>query len=313
MKVTLLPMNGLGNRLQALSSSSIIAKTLGYGLEVKWPKQAVFSADWKLLFDSLPGVNSICDFPESNEFINTIPNFTQFEKYSNQITLRNLRLGDQRHMPRLRKLIRESKSSPEILIITGEKFYFNGSRFFSDSDEFRSLRQEYYSKVKFSSKIEEELASILQILGNGFWAIHLRTTDRIKEKVSDARILHKINAGRAKGQLSNVVYISSDDRETALYWKASLEALNFKVVLQIDIPRDRSSESEAFYAMVDWLVLSKASRIVSYGETTFSYEAAVAGGSFSNRIYVQDSLSRKIGRAISRNILAIRLYRKFPF
>jgi len=313
MKVTVLPMNGLGNRLQALSSSSILAKTLGYRLEVKWPKQAVFSSDWKLLFDSLPGANSICDFPESNEFINTIPNFTQFEKHSNQITLRNLRLGDQRHMPRLRRLFKKSKSSPEVLIVTGEKFYFNGSRFFHDSDEFRSLRREYYSKVKFSSKIEEEFTSILQILGNEFWAIHLRTTDRIKEKVSNKRILHKIKAGRSKGQLSNFVYISSDDREAALYWKASLEALNFKVVLQIDIPRDRSSESEAFYAMTDWLVLSKASRIVSYGETTFSYEAAVAGGSFSNRIYVQDSLSRKIGRAISRNILAIRLYRKIPF
>ena len=306
-------MNGLGNRLQALSSASILAESLGCELEVKWPKQGVFSSSWNLIFDSLPNVNSIFDFPESEDFIKSIPRFIEYKKSQNQITLRNLRLGDQRYMPRLKKYLQRSKNSPDVLIISGEKFHLGGSRFFKDSYDFRSLRQNFYSKVKFSSKIEEELAAMLKILGSSFWAVHLRNTDKIKEKVSDEKILQAIKGAKSKDQLSNSVYISSDDREAALYWKKTLEILDFRVVLQIDILRDRASASEPFFAMTDWLVLSKASRIVSYGESTFSYEAAVAGGSFSNRIYVHDSLYRKIVRELSKRILMFRLYRKLPF
>lgn len=313
MKITLVPMNGLGNRLQALSSASILARSLGFELEIKWPRQEVFSSGWNLLFDSLPEANSICDFSESNEFIKTIPKFTQFEKHHNQISLRNLRIGDQRYMPKLRKFLKKAKNLPSILIISGEKFYLNGSRFFHDSAEFRSLRQKYYSQVKYSSKIEAELYSILKHLDIGFWALHLRTTDRKEEMVSEDKILQKIKKQKSKGQLSNFVYISSDNMETALNWKDILEDLKFNTVLRSDIPRDRLLETEAFYAMTDWLVLSKANKIVSYGKTTFSYEAAVAGGTFSNRIYIRDSIFRMAKRKISKNLLIIRLYRKFPF
>ena len=184
----------------------------------------------------------------------------------------------------------------------------------SDSSEFRALRREFYSKIKFSSSVKDLLEKIEKKFEPDYWAIHLRETDRKKDSLSIKRIIDEILKLNNIGAMRKTqVYIASDEQKRGLELRDKLVELGFRPLYLSELNRNRLSESEGLFSVLDWILLSRATRIVSYGSTTFSYEAAVAGGSFENRIYISDGLIKKIIKSMNKELLNLQLYGKFPY
>ena len=50
----------------------------------------------------------------------------------------------------------------------------------------------------------------------------------------------------------------------------------------------------------------------SYGSTTYSYEASVAGGIFESRTHIAKSSIEATKRSVQKELLDFKLYRKLP-
>ncbi len=311
MRVIAIPRNGLGNRLQMLSSSDYIAEGLGTNLEVIWTHQAVFPSDYSAVFKEIEGITFL---NSANPEIRNFRSFTNHDVVTNTITMKNLRAGDQIFIPKLREFLDRCTASTTLLIESGEKFWLKGGRYFSDSNEFRIIRKNFYQRIVYSDAVKKLVQERSIGLTDEYWAVHLRETDRLREALPIERVVKAIISSEGIHSLSSEsVYIASDNEKRGMELKNRLHQLGIKTVFHADMNRDRLSLDESVESMADWVLLSRASRIVSYGSTTFSYEAAVAGGTFDRRIHIKDSIVRKTKRNVSKELLNLKLYGKLPY
>jgi hypothetical protein len=314
MKIIAVPRNGFGNRMQMLASSTLLAKRLDAELIVHWTPQPVFKAQSGQIFDEVPGVRFV-DYPDlESSYPFEMPTFTNFDSENNRITLKNLRVGDQAFMPSLKRILQTHSEISEIWIESGEKFLFEQDRNFQDSPEFRRLRMNFYNQVKFQKSILHNLNSLLSQVGEEFWAVHIRDNDRKSETIHNAKIVKEIQKNKSKVEkIGKTVFLASDNARRGVELKALLEKEGYDVFFDEAKNRDRLNPDEAQESIVDWLALRNAKCIVSFGGTTFSYEALVAGNSFDSRIYLKPSKGRRALSKIHKEALLFRLYGKIPF
>ena len=313
MKVVAIPRNGLGNRLQMLASCKILASDLNADFEIVWDEQDIFTSTFSTIFHSIDNTTTIDAGTTKQVFASEYPDFTNYDAEKNIITLKNLRIGDQAFMPKLRRLILSANSSTSIVVISGEKFLLNEGPSFKDSPDFRKNRQSFYRDIKFSEPVNLLVNERLSSLSSNFWAIHLRATDRSSEAMSLSKIKNAILATRYSLNLKDRnVFIASDDQERGLHLSSALTNEGFKVIFFPEINRNRLSNHEALDSIVDWILLSKARQVFSYGSTTYSYEASVAGGTFESRIHLAEGKIHQAKRMLQKELLDFRLYGKIP-
>lgn len=313
MKIVAIPRNGIGNRLQMLASAYILARNLNADLEVHWTKQAVFRSSFNDIFEEIPCASVFEDSGNEEKSKFDLPQFTNYEKAANRVTMKNLRLGDQFFMPELKQILSQSSKETDVWVESGEKFSINEGRSFFDSLEFRAARLEFYNQIKFNPQIIEKFNLISKETGPKYWAVHIRGNDRNSESISNPKILNQL----AKKQkylrsVSATVFIASDDVGRGQDLAASLTQEGYKVIFDPNKNRNRLSSEEAQESVVDWLGLKNASSVVSYGGTTYSYEAVVAGNSYDSRIYLSQSVNRRITDRLRKEVLFFKLYGKVP-
>ena len=173
---------------------------------------------------------------------------------------------------------------------------------------------EFYNQIVFNRGILDNSDSLLSQLGEVFWAVHIRDNDRKSEAIYNDRIIKEIR--RNKSQIEEIgrrVFLASDNTRRGVELKALLEKEGYEVFFDEAKNRDRLNPYEAQESIVDWLALKNAKCVVSFGGTTFSYEALVAGDSFDSRIYLKPSTRKRILSKIRKVILLFKLYGKIPF
>ena len=314
MKIIAIPRNGFGNRMQMLASSQLMATQLNAELFVHWTEQSVFRAPHQEIFEEIPGVSfldhSTSDSPISLE----LPTFTNFDRDKNRITLKNLRVGDQAFMPTLRRMLRRYPEASEIWIESGEKFLLGQKRSFKDSTEFRKSRMDFYKEIKFNKRIIENSNSLLRQLGSEYYAIHIRDTDRKSETVNNESLINEILGNRSNIKLpKKKFFIASDNSIRGAELKDLLSQKGFEAFFDANKNRDRLNPDEVQGSVVDWLALKGARTVVSFGGTTFSYEAVVAGNSFNSRVHLKPKILRRCLKKLSKEVLLLKLYGKLPF
>jgi hypothetical protein len=314
MKIIAIPRNGFGNRMQMLASSYLMARQLNAELFVHWTEQPVFRAQHQEIFEEIPGVNFL-DYPTSDSpILLELPTFTNFDRDKNRITLKNLRVGDQAFMPTLRRMLRKHPEASEIWIESGEKFSLDQKRTFNDSASFRESRMAFYREIKFNKKIIENSKLLLGQLGSDYRAVHIRDTDRKSETVNNERLTKEIFRNR-----SNVTapekrfFIASDDAIRGAELKDLLIQKDLEVYFDAGKNRNRLNPNEVQESIVDWLALKGAQSVISFGGTTFSYEAVVAGNSFNSRVHLKPQIHRRCLSKLSKEVLLFNLYGKLPF
>lgn len=314
MKIIAIPRNGFGNRMQMLASSYLMATQLNAELFVYWTEQPVFRAPHQEIFEEIPGVNfldySTADSPSTLE----LPTFTNYDRDKNRITLKNLRVGDQAFMPTLRRMLDKFPGVAEIWIESGEKFLLDQRRTFKDSASFRESRMAFYDKVKFNKRIIENSKLLLSQLGNEYCAMHIRDTDRKSETVNNERLIKEIFRNRPNVKVSEKkIFIASDDSIRGTELKDLLIQKDLEVFFDADKVRDRLNPTEVQGSIVDWLALKRAQSVISFGGTTFSYEAVVAGNSFNSRVHLKPQIHRRCLNKLGKEVLLFNLYGKLPF
>jgi hypothetical protein len=314
MKIIAIPRNGFGNRMQMLASSYLMARQLNAELFVHWTEQPVFRAQHQEIFEEIPGVNFL-DYPTSDSpILLELPTFTNFDRDKNRITLKNLRVGDQAFMPTLRRMLRRYPGASEIWIESGEKFSLNQKRSFKDSTEFRKSRLDFYKEITFNKRIVENSHSLLSQLGSEYCAIHIRDTDRKSETVNNESLISEILGNHSNRKVSEKkIFIASDNTMRGAEIKDLLKQKGFEVFFDADKNRDRLNPDEVQGSVVDWLALRGAKTVVSFGGTTFSYEAIVAGNSFDSRVHLKPKILRRCLNRFSNEVLLLNLYGKLPF
>ena len=313
MKVVAIPRNGLGNRLQMLASCKTLATELNADFEIVWDTQEIFTSSFSAIFQSIDNTKIIDPVAIQQVIPFETPDFTNYDPENNIITLKNLRIGDQAFMPKLRRLIVSANSSTSIAVISGEKFLLSQKPSFKDSRDFRGMRQSFYKNIQFSDSVKLLVNERLSTLGRNFWSVHLRATDRSAEALSLGRITDAILVHNNSLNLKNdSVYIASDDQERGLQLSSALTDQGFKVVFIPEINRNRLSNHEALDSAVDWILLSKARQVFSYGSTTYSYEASVAVGTFESRVDLTEGKIHQAKRAVQKEALDFKLYGKLP-
>jgi len=306
------PQNGLANRLQAIASGILLANELGMTLKVHWIVEKAMPISSNEIFDEKTLLEYFISPEESNVYNEIVEKAKYFVSLdANYIVVKGMRLGEQRLMNKLKNEITNQKENLDIVVISGGKFLLNRNRFFTDSSTFRTLRKEVYNQLKFHKKILENVDALQKQLGKNYVAVHLRGTDRISETIKIKKFIKLLKLDLNK--IYESIFICGDSYDRRMALQDLLEKTGFNNIVVPEIDFSRSTVSGIQDAAADWLVLSKAKKIIFSEGTTFSYEAAVAGGVFSNSVILkQNRFYRFYRKSVSRLKMA-KLYKQVPF
>jgi hypothetical protein len=309
----LIPVNGLVNRLRAMSSSFIWASENGYRLHIIWKKSHVMNCDAELLF----GPNLLNQFflqkapKEVMEFsLEVNPRF-EFDENRSTVFIAGGRNGEQESLRRL-KTCQEGnlENLSRIVVRSGGLFHDCAIEGCVDCESFRSKRFDFYSMLEFSIQVENEMRSRQILSVPTFQGIHIRQTDKTRdEQVSVerlARIVKKKNELLGISHSNSLVYICGDNASGITAMENALEKRGLNCIANKELEFDRNKSSSAISALVDWLQLARANYIVYYGNTSFGYEAAVKGNNFSNSIHLEPQ-----GKVAIKLYLKIKNFIKF--
>ena len=311
-QIVIIPRNGYINRLQGMASAQILADQIGAELKVAWAPQDAAPAQAKIVFDSAvidsdfiseEKCQQMCGFPpnEIPRYLNT----SATESGARVVTLAGYELGEQYFMRELRDLIDTSPDVQIIAISSGGRFSLKSETpsVAWDSQNFQSERARWYAKQNFSEKIESAIRGAA--VSEPYFGLHLRYSDRAhqaptRREINRAvqRLASEINVRR--------VFIASDSRTEREWWSIKLKEQGFSVWWHDTAGNNRTHESGALGALIDWRLLGMSKSLVYFKESSYGYEAAVATQNFSGSIGLEANRIRSLsvrGKDLARNAI----------
>jgi hypothetical protein len=310
VRIKLIPRNGLGNRLQAITSAIVLSQDLDAEVRILWSEESQLPLKAEQVFSSstLSELFEECTEPQISLLLSEIPEFLTTSEETGQIFLRGNRLGEQKFMKKISELIRLNANYKQITIVAGGQFELNRNRKLVQRQlKFQERRQHVYEKLIFNEAINDYADSMLRSLTKPYIALHLRGTDRANQSISDhllvresIRIDKKINTG------SFLIVGDSADRIAKV--KRLFEAESISPQLSPVKELTRTSLTGSRMAIQDWILLKNAAVIVASSTSTFAVEAAVAGGIYEKSVFLKPNLAK---RARIYLLEKLALFRKF--
>jgi len=274
--VVIVPRNGYANRLQAWASASALADSIGASTRVFWEPEGVAAADPFDLFDA-PWFESLSISKEDlNDLVggdhDSVPRYLTHDVVRSVMYLAGHDLGEQAFIPELIKLGKSLSTPHTLVIIAGGKFHT------VDASHARAARQEFYQSLRWNAAINE-VVEPLTLRHGPYVALHIRTTDRSIEapgRTSIRRALEQVRGASAGRSL----FVCADTAHSRRTWSKEAQRLGFDTWTVEEVEYDRSIPANGVSAMVDWLLLADAEMVIHPRDSTFSSEAAVAGGTW---------------------------------
>lgn len=292
-RIVLMPINGLVNRIRSMASAYILAEQKDLDLDFIWADSEVMNCAPQELFSrefchKYFGRNSLDAEYEALSGID-VETFFESGKY---LILAGGRTGEQAYMDRILKRLKSKSNINTILMKSGGLFHACAITNCSDCKEFQSGRARFYSTLGMSTSVMKEVELIKMKLGDSYYGLHLRQTDKSRdERVSIKRIIRAMRNDSAKnGFASNEVpsvFLCGDDKSGLEEASYILDKFGLNNFFRSEINFNRETAQNAISAYADWLTLSRAKKIFFYGNTSFSYEAAVFGKIFDQSIHLE--------------------------
>ena len=307
-RIVLVPRNGLGNRLQAWSSASILARAWHVPLDVLWEPEPAAPAPFDQLFAGPPeftGLNqSWLNRSALDEFIGAphedLPRYLTMSDDGRLAVLAGHDRGEQVFMDQVVALNERVGQPLTLVIIAGGLFHLHGSS--PDAERvFTAERREFYSSLQWHSEI---LHRAVEVSPTGdYVALHLRTTDRSLEAPTD-RVISSALAHMHSQLGIDSLFIAADTSEGRETWSTRARSLGFEPWSVDDTDFSRVTLSGGRSAAVDWLLLSRAQAITFAAASTFSWEASTAAGCETWPL-VAGSFTKRLrrGRSHLRNVI----------
>ena len=285
-----------------------MAHALGRSLSIAWATERTMPARAEDVFAKEYIEDNFLAYPELDNYKNILisrpPLVT--EKYDSFL-ISGTRYGEQRFINKFDYKFRTLDPTIDIVLNIGGKFKLGRNLFFRDDEYFRDERSRFYSKIKLSDNITNRIAENLAIFDRKTISLHVRGTDRSAESINDHKILKAITKDSMNDDWKRI-FISGDEAQRVGALKKKLIDRGFDAFTLENTCRDRSAVRGVLDAVVDWNLLSKSRKIIFFEGTTFSYEAAVAGGIFSKSIMLRQNIYRRVKRISLNELANYRLY-----
>lgn len=268
--ITVVPLNGWGNRLRAMAAASLMAKRLGATFRIAWvPESNVFPATARRIFRaprqdfiSFSALRSEIGLSERLP-----PKYLTTWAGGEIILLRGFDQGEQAFMAALGAAL-ECPSARAVIIWAGDHFTSAAAEPELDT-ELDQHKADYFASLAFRSHIERMAT---RLAPPGCSALHLRFGDRRHQAPDRKAIRATLGAVAARGQDWIVL---GDDRNEIEFWSRHLQTLGVESIAAPGRSVSRRRPRDAAMAVMDWLLLARSSRLVHFERTTFATEAAV--------------------------------------
>lgn len=295
-----------------MASAQILADQVGAELKVVWAPQDAAPAQARMVFDSAlidrdfiseEKCQQICGFPlvEIPRYLNT----SETESGARVITLAGYEFGEQYFMRELRDLIDTSPDIQIIAISSGGRFSLKSESpsVAWDSQNFRSERALWYAKQIFSETIDSAIRGAA--VSEPYFGLHLRYSDRSRQAPTRREINRAVHRLASKINVRRV-FIASDSQTEREWWSIKLKERGFSVWWNDTAGGNRTQESGALGALIDWRLLGMSKSLVYFKESSYGYEAAVATDNFSGSIGLKANQIRSFsvrGKGFARNAI----------
>lgn len=270
----IVPRNGYANRLQAWASASILAADLRADLRVVWEPEAVAPAVPEDIFSPSTVTGSFAPSNLLADLLGTrhqdLPRYLNALPERDAVVLAGHDRGEQAFMASLAQLLAVPDGPSTLVIIAGGKFHL------PDRVPFAPALRGFYQGIAWSAAVDDRTNATLD--GHGpFIGLHVRQTDRSREAPADRSIATALGSLRDRFGVDSL-YLATDTEQARTTWQPRAAALGLRAWWMPGVDRDRGSVTAAIDAMAEWRVLASAMAIAYPAASTYSTEAAIAGG-----------------------------------
>lgn len=285
MQINVIPKNGLANRLRAMASAHLLAKSLGMRAGLYWKTERIFPANLVDLFN-LRGLEKAYD--AIGDYFSRFQDkdfeaLIKVESELGQVYVNSRRLGETTLLPSIIGIMDFACRSTEFSFYAGGLFHECMTSHCLDCPTFRSKRQQFYKLITNETYCEQEAINFLRSNSQEYIAVHLRKTEMQNEQVSyDVLCGELLNLPQIVSGRTRFVFLSGDDLPGVEEFARLVERIGLVPFWRESVNLQRSKVLGTRDALVDFILLSKSQAIVRSGPTTFSYEAAVLGGIFDS-------------------------------
>jgi hypothetical protein len=260
-QIEVYPVNGLGNRIQAIASGINSAKKMNVSLKIYWTVDDKFPLSSHEIFSkaTLKKFHFV-DVPVNPYDKNKI-GWTEFIE-NNQLLLKGGRKGEQYFIrPYLRDKL---KDRYENLIVVAGGFFDLSSDDFSPSEI-----RENFSEIAFSDRIVRECKLIQKKIPSAYSVLHLRYHDKTHESAKVSEVINYMK----KNSKSSPICILSDDLTKKTEVLKKLQALSLNIFIIDNSNLDRYTIEGLKNSLIEFLLIVDAETVFASAQSTFSHEA----------------------------------------
>ncbi len=273
--LVLYPQYGLANRLRAIASARILADFTGRKLFVNWIRYSKCNIEWEDLF-----LNRLDRYP--------LP-ATSFTK---GVTL----YDDNNDVSRFYWDMPQSLTGNPADVVAVRSCCNFQTREMS-RETYTSLKSLFYRSLQPLDSIQKTVDDLYRryFEGNKVVGLHIRRADHLYYRRKDPRLVSPTSLfieSMEKVLKSNPdtrFFLATDDRDEE---RAMRERFGVNVIVYEKENISRNTQTGMQDALVDWLLLSKSSRIIGSSTSSFSEEAAVVNMIEREPIVKEGELSR---------------------
>jgi hypothetical protein len=249
------PLGGLANRLRVVASAAIAAAAGGRELRLRWTIDGACGADWSELFENPIARADGAPSAEARRYDRGPVNFAVPGP------------GD-------------AADDPEPVVEIATFFQFKPRAMPMAS--FLAAKAAFYRSLTPVAPVRRALEELIarEFAGRPVVGVHIRRTDLVLAGTPPAvisptaRFLRRMRE-RVAAEPATRFFLATDDREEEERLAATFPG---RVFTHPKRSLDRARVEALQDALVDWLALGRCDRILRSAGTSFSREAALAGG-----------------------------------
>ena len=279
--VVLFPRNGLINRIQAMASTSQLAKAINAPTTTCWTDCGYLTTPADEVFDASfvnEHFTSAEALSEQGIRVDDIPLYVS--QQDKLIGLRGHDRGEQALLDSCLGLIGRAMTPTTLVIVAGGSFHIvREGR--GEPDEYRfflEAKRDYYRALPLHPAIEQRVQTTLTRNPAPFVGLHLRYSDLAHQAPFTRSIAHSLRTLTDKTGVTRV-FVASDSRPALREWLQRIDQMGLDPWC-LDTQGLTGSQA----ALADWRLLAASQALVHFAGSSFSTEAVVAAGTWDSSV-----------------------------
>lgn len=274
MLISVIPRNGLGNRLRALSSALYLAEYLSAEIALSWLPCPALSEDASVVFErASPWPVCHADrthSPSVNRLLGFAPRtlFDTYHKVDGKAFIIGGRWGEQWGIRKFIRDLSHGERFKELVVVSGGNFFPQGHR-----ERWLRRKQIAFQDLAWRTQIlecvPEEISTCV--------GVHLRFGDQIALAPPPERLVQSFVKTIIDGD--GEAFLVTDDYVSARPYVQALATVGVPLIRKRGpVVPSRKTLTSFSNAAVDWISLARSRRVVHFAHSSFGEEAGIACG-----------------------------------